>query len=306
MLKKIIFFLFALAVLQQSFGQELRAKVTVAAQQLGTQVNQNIFKTLEQQLGNLINNRAWTKDVFQQQERIQCTFFINIREAVDDNVYKGTLTVQAARPVFNSDYQSPIINFQDQDFTFKYIEYQPVEFNESRVAGSDALAANLTATIAYYVYIILGLDYDSFGLKEGATYFEQAQNIVTNAPDGRDIGGWKPFDGTRNRYWLATNLNNPKLNIIHDIFYNYYRTGLDMMYEDERTARDNMIKVLNQLKDFSQENPNTMVMQFFMQGKSEEWVGVFKKADPVKKSTATEVLVKIDAANASKYRQELK
>lgn len=306
MLKKIIFFLFSLTALQQGYGQELRAKVTVAAQQLGTQVNQNIFKTLEQQLGNLINNRAWTKDVFQQQERIQCTFFINIREAVDDNVFKGTLTVQAARPVFNSDYQSPIINFQDQDFTFKYIEHQPVEFNESRVAGSDALAANLTATLAYYVYIILGLDYDSFGLKEGSPYFEQAQNIVTNAPDGRDISGWKPFDGTRNRYWLATNLNNPKLNIIHDIFYNYYRTGLDMMYEDERTARDNMIKVLNQLKDFSQENPNTMVMQFFMQGKSEEWVGVFKKADPAKKSTATEVLVKIDAANASKYRQELK
>ncbi len=289
-----------------SGAQELQAKVTVLSQQIGTNVNKNAFTTLQTQLTNLLNNRKWTGDVFQAQEKIQCNFLLNLQSAEDDNTYKASLTVQAGRPVYNTTYQSQLVNFQDVDVTFKYIEYQPVEFNENRVGGTDPLTGNLTAVIAYYVYIILGLDYDSFQLKGGAQYFQKAQNIVTNAPEERNISGWKAFDGTRNRYWLANNVTNNKLNIIHDIFYAYYRMGLDNLYSNEMNARVNILNALSKLQDFNQQNPNTMILQFFMQNRSDELIGVFKKADPGTKARAREILSKIDVGNTTKYQTELK
>jgi len=287
-------------------AQELQAKVTVLAQQIGPTVNKNVFTTLQTQLTNLLNNRKWTSDVFQTQEKIQCNFLLNLQSVVDDNTYKGTLTVQAARPVFNSTYQSPLVNFQDADVTFKYVEYQAIEFNENRVSGNDPLAGNLTAIFAYYVYVILGLDYDSFGLKGGNEYFQKALNVVTNAPEGRNISGWKAFDGVRNRYWLANNVTNNKLNQIHDILYGYYRSGMDNMYSDQVNARVKVLDALSKLEDFNQENPNTMIMQFFLQNRSDEIIGVFKKADPVSKSKALDILSKIDIGNVTKYKNELK
>lgn len=287
-------------------AQELQAKVTVLSQQLGTNVNKNIFVTLQKQLTDFITNRKWTNDVFQAQERIPCNFLLNISSVVDDNTYKATLTVQAARPVYNSSYQSPLVNYQDADLTFKYIEYQPVEFNENRVSGNDPLVGNLTAVFAYYVYMILGLDYDSFGLKGGEQYFQKAENIVTNAPEERDISGWKAFDGTRNRYWLANNIVNSKYNIMHDIIYGYFRSGLDNLYNNEINARTSVLDNLKKLRDFNQQNPNTMILQFFLQGRSDELVGIFKKADPASKSSAREILTKLDVGNATKYQTELK
>jgi len=306
MLKKKLLLGILVVCALSSGAQELQAKVTVLSQQIGTNVNENAFATLQTQLTNLLNNRKWTGDVFQAQEKIQCNFLLNLQSAGDDNTYKASLTVQAGRPVYNTTYQSQLVNFQDVDVTFKYIEYQPVEFNENRVGGTDPLTGNLTAVIAYYVYIILGLDYDSFQLKGGAQYFQKAQNIVTNAPEERNISGWKAFDGTRNRYWLANNVTNNKLNIIHDIFYAYYRMGLDNLYSNEMNARVNILNALSKLQDFNQQNPNTMILQFFMQNRSDELIGVFKKADPGTKARAREILSKIDVGNTTKYQTELK
>ncbi len=306
MLKKKLLLGILVVCALSSGAQELQAKVTVLSQQIGTNVNKNAFTTLQTQLTNLLNNRKWTGDVFQAQEKIQCNFLLNLQSAGDDNTYKASLTVQAGRPVYNTTYQSQLVNFQDVDVTFKYIEYQPVEFNENRVGGTDPLTGNLTAVIAYYVYIILGLDYDSFQLKGGAQYFQKAQNIVTNAPEERNISGWKAFDGTRNRYWLANNVTNNKLNIIHDIFYAYYRMGLDNLYSNEMNARVNILNALSKLQDFNQQNPNTMILQFFMQNRSDELIGVFKKADPGTKARAREILSKIDVGNTTKYQTELK
>jgi hypothetical protein len=225
---------------------------------------------------------------------------------VETNVYKASLTIQAARPVYNSSYQSALINFQDPDVTFRYVEYQPVEFNESRVQGSDPLAGNLTATFAYYVNMILGLDYDSFGAKGGDPFFVKAQNIVNNAPESRNITGWKAFDGQRNRYWLMENLTNTRYNIVHDVIYRYYRQGLDNMYSDEVSARSNLIQALNQLQAMNQENPNTMIVQFLLQGKSQELIKIFKKGTPQEKVRAVELLQKLDVANASTYKEQIK
>lgn len=287
-------------------AQELQAKVTVLANQLPTSVNKQRFTTLATQLTNLINNRQWTKDQFNQQEKIECNFLINLNKSSDQDVFSGTLTVQAARPVFNSSYKSPMINFQDDNITFKYVEFQPVEFNESRVAGNDPLTANVTAVIAYYVYMILGFDYDSFSPKGGDPYFVAAQNIVNNAPETRGISGWQAFDGQRSRYWLANNMTNTRYNVINDIIYKYYRNGLDKMYEDAPTAQQNMLATLTQLQTFNRENPNTMVLQFFMQSRYSELSGMFKKASPDVRGKALQILAELDPSNADKYRNDLR
>lgn len=280
--------------------------MTVLANRVPTTVDKKIFQTLQTQLTNFINNRKWTGDAFQPTERIQCSFLLNIENVVETNVYQASLTIQAARPVYNSSYSTALINFQDADVTFRYVEYQPVEFNENRVQGTDPLASNLTATFAYYLNIILGLDYDSFSAKSGDVFFQKSQNIVNNAPENRGISGWKAFDGLRNRYWLTENLLNTRYNVVHDVIYNYYRQGLDNMYENENEARTQILNALIQLQAVNQENPNSMVVQFFMAGKSIELIRIFKKAAPPDRSRAIETLQKLDVANTSKYQQELK
>ncbi len=283
-------------------GQEIQARVSVNANQISSQVDKRIFQTLQGALANFINNRKWTNDNFQPGEKIQCNFLITLTKELGDNVYQGVLTVQAARPVYNSTYQSPIINFQDDNIAFRYVEFQPVEFNENRVQGNDPVASNLTALLAYYIYTILGFDYDSFSLRGGDPYFERAWNIVTNAPEGRDITGWKPFDGIRNRYYLAENLNSSRFALVHDAVYSYYRSGLDIFYENEDEARTGVMNSLNFLNTVNVENPNSMLLQFFFQGKSNELVKVFSKADPATKNRVKDMLMKLDVTNSSTYR----
>jgi hypothetical protein len=293
--------------MQYCTAQELRARVSVISNRVASNVDKKAFVTLQTALNNFINNRKWSTDNFGPAEKIDCSFLFNLEQAADDaNVYKASLTIQSARPVFNSSYVSPLINFQDDDITFKYVEFQQLEFNENRVSGTDALASNLTAVIAYYINLILALDYDSFSQRGGDVYFKKAQNIVNNAPEGRNITGWKPFDGTRNRYWLMENLLNSRYTLIHDAYYAYYRLGLDNMYENEVKARAEMLNVLSLLNTFNVENPNTMILQFFFQGKSEELVKLFSKASPSDKLKALEFLQKLDISNASKYSGELK
>ncbi len=305
-MRKLIFILILIPVFRISYAQELKANITVASNQVGNNVNQNVFRTLQTALNNFINTRKWTPDNFQPNERIECSFFLNLQPTGDLNVYNASLTIQAARPVFNTSYLSPIINFKDENITFKYVEFQQLEFNENRVSGSDALVSNLTAVIAYYSYMILGFDYDSFSLRGGDPYFQKAQNIVNNAPDGRNISGWKAFDGVRNRYWLVENMLNSRYTIMHDVYYNYYRLGMDKLYEDENAARVEVMNVLNLLNNFNTDNPNKMINQFFFQGKSTELIKIFSKAPQQDKARASELLQKMDITNAPKYKDELK
>jgi hypothetical protein len=218
-------------------------------------------------------------------------------------MYKGKLTVQAARPVHSTTYDSPIINFLDDDVVFRYQEFQPIEFNENRVQGNDPVAANLPAVLAYYVNIILGFDYGSFSLRGGDAYFKKAWNIVNNAPESRDITGWKSFENIRNRYWLAENLNNNRFALLHDALYSYYRSGMDLFYENENEGRNGIINSLNFLNTLNTDNPNSMIMQFFFQGKSAELVKVFSRANNDIKTRARDILTKIDVTNATAYKE---
>lgn len=287
-------------------AQELNARVTVVSNRVGNTVPKNTFVTLQTALHNFINTRKWSGEVYAAAEKIDCNFLLNLDQGDETNVFKATLTVQAARPVFNSSYLSPIINFQDDNILFKYVEFQQLDFNESRVTGTDALASNLTAVIAYYAHLIIAFDNASFAIKGGEAQFQKAQNIVNNAPDGRGISGWKAFDGVRNRYWLIENMLNSRYNIIHDIYYNYYRLGMDKLYEDEKTGRAELINALNLLNIFNTDNPNTMINQFFFLGKSTELINIFSKATPAEKARVREILPKLDITNASKYNDEIK
>ena len=284
-------------------GQEIQARLSVIVSKVSTQVDKKIFQTLQTSLINFLNSRRWTNDVFQPAEKIQCNFLLTIDEDKGNNVFKGKLTVQAARPIYNTTYDSPIMNFLDDNVTFRYVEFQPIEFNENRVQGNDPLAANLTAVLAYYVNIILGLDYDSFSMKGGDAYFQKAWNIVNNAPENSDIAGWKSYESLRNRYWLAENFNNNRFALVHDALYSYYRSGMDLFFENEDAGRTGILNCLNFLNTINNENPNSMALQFFFQGKSNEFVKVFSKGSAEQKNMARDLLTKLDITNVNAYKE---
>ncbi|MFI5193711.1 MAG: DUF4835 family protein [Chitinophagales bacterium] len=301
----LVWFIFFALGAGQVRSQELQANVTVLTNRIGSGVDKRIFQTLQTALYDFLNSRKWTNETFANGEKIACNFLLNLSGSQDNNTYSATLTVQAGRPIFNSSYQSPLINFMDESVSFRYIQFQSLDFNDNRVQGTDPVAANLTAIFAYYVYTILGLDFDSFGLRGGDPYFQKALNIVNNAPEGSSIAGWKPFDGVRNRYWLIENLTNTKYNPLHDAIYNYYRQGLDKMYDHENDARQSMLSALISLNDINTEFPNIMFMQFFFQGKGTEISNVFKKGTPDEKSRALDLLTRLDISNLNRYKQDL-
>ena len=287
-------------------AQEINAKVTVVAAQVGNTVDKRVFQNLQTALVAFINKRKWTTDVFEGNEKIECSFLLNLQSVVEPNVYKATLTIQAGRPIYNSTYLSPLVNFIDNEITFRYVEFQPIEFNENRISGAEPLTANLSALFAYYVYIVLGLDYDSYAPRGGDPFFQKANLIVNAAPEGRSISGWKPFDGQRNRYWLAENLQNTRYALVHDAIYTYYRQGMDKLIENENVAREQMLNGINMLNTLNTETPNLMIMPFFFQGKSDEIIKIYKKSDSQEKSRILDLFSRLDIANASKYRQDLK
>ncbi|HEX7847960.1 MAG TPA: DUF4835 family protein [Chitinophagaceae bacterium] len=303
MLRKFTVVAVLIIVANVADAQEIQARLTVMAQKISTQVDKKIFNTLQTTLTNFVNQRKWTSDAFTPTEKIQCNFLLNIDQSMGNNIYKASLTVQAARPIHSTTYESPLINYIDDNIVFRYQEFQPIEFNENRVQGNDPMAANLPAIFAYYVNLILGFDYGSFSLRGGDVYFQKAWNIVNNAPESGDITGWKSFESLRNRYWLAENLNNNRFALMHDALYAYYRSGLDVFYANEEDGRKGIMTCLNSLNSLNTENPNSMLLQFFFQGKSAELVKVFSRASNDMKSRARDILSKLDITNASSYKE---
>lgn len=301
-----ILFIILLLMGAQVTAQELRGRVTVISNRVGSNVNQKVFQSLQSALNDFVNTRNWTDDSYKTNEKIDCSFLLNVESSGETDVYKASLTIQSARPVFSASYLSPMINYQDNGIVFKYTQFQQLEFSETRVGGTDALASNLTAVFAYWINIILGFDYDSFSPRGGDPYFQKAQNIVNNSPEGRGISGWKAFDGARNRYWLVENLLNSRYTLFHDALYQYYRKGMDQMYKSEIGARNQVMQALNKLNTLDAENANTMIIPFFFQARSKELMGVFSQAGPSEKTQALAVLQKLDVPNATQYAEQLK
>lgn len=306
-MKKIVILVLLIQISFFTNAQEFLCKVNVNADQI-TGVDEKVFKTMEQSISDFVNTRKWTEDIFQPKEKIEIVFSIILSKKIDgvENGYMGRISIQSKRPVFNSTYSSTLVNYTDKDFAIKYIEFQPIEFNDNRVVTSDALISNLPATIAYYCYIALGLDYDSFSLKGGTDFYNKAQNIVNNAPDNKVIVGWKATESQRNRYWLADQLHNNRFEKMRTTFYQYHRFGMDMMSTDPESARNTINGLIPILKDVNQENPSSMLMQFFFTAKSEELQNFVAGSLVADKQKIVPMLSQLDVVNANKYVQLLK
>lgn len=277
-----------------TMAQELNCKVTVLTQRLQT-ADPKIFKTLETAIFEYMNNRKWTNDVFMPAERIECALLINITDDVGSNTYKATVSIQVARPGYNSTYNSPVLNHSDKEWVFEYVEFQPIVFNEN------SFNDNLSSLLGYYAYLIIGMDYDTYSLKGGTPYFNKAQTILNNVPGGDNNPGWRPFDSQRNRYWIIENLLNPRYDVMREVSYQYHRQGIDVMYENVVNGRQVVINCLQKMEKVATDFPNTMIFQMFFNAKREELIKMFSEASPNEKTTALNLLQKIDATNQDKY-----
>jgi hypothetical protein len=306
MFKKFVYIFFIGLFIDTSLpAQELAATITIQSNKVDNQVDAKLFPELQTQLKDFINQRKWSSDIFAAEEKIDCNFFITIESVVSPGVFDAKLSVVSNRPVYNAAYTSTLLNMQDANFTFKYQLAQPIEFNENRVQGSNPLEANLTATLAYYIYVILGLDYDSFALKAGVPYFEKALNIVNNAPEGAGITGWKSYDGRRNRYIFLDNFTKAGYDKIHGVIYNYYRDGLDAMSEKPEIARTALLNALMSFQEIHEASSNSMAVPILMQAKYTEIVGLFTPADKAMKKQLLTTMSAIDIANLNKYKEKL-
>jgi Domain of unknown function (DUF4835) len=274
-------------------AQELNCQVQVLSGQIQTS-DRKIFETLQQSLYEFINNRRWTADQYMQHERIECSMMINITERVSTDEFKATIQIQSRRPVFSTSYNSPLLNYIDKDFTFRYVEFQPLDFNETQFQN------NLISVVAYYTYIMLGFDYDSFSPQGGTPYFQKAQNIVNLAQNAVETG-WKAFEGTQNRYWLTEEILNVQFAPLRECMYTYHRKGLDLMSEKVAPARTQILEALKKLRKVNQDKPGSFSLQVFFLAKADEIINIFQQANPDEKSQVIALLSEIDPANNSKY-----
>ena len=282
---------------QKATAQELNAQVVIQTPKLNL-TDPQVFNTLENDLREFINNRKWTDDVYKGEERIECSFLITITEEVGASTFKASTTIQANRPVYNAAYSSPIFNHQDKTWEFDYAQYQPLEYNEN------ANLSELTSLVAYYVYIILGIDGDTFQPNGGTDHFLQAQNIVNNSQNTK-IKGWKAFDGTRNRYWLVNNFLDTKLKTFRKAYYDYHRKGLDMMYDNVLSAASSMSNAIDIISKLRNNNSNAMLFDIFNNAKSVEIISLFSlnKIPPPVRMKAVNGMTNIDPANSQKYQK---
>lgn len=289
-----------------SRGQELNAHVTVLSNKIRG-VDPSVFRGLEKAVQDFLNNRQWTGQAYAPSERIECNVLLDLQTRVNDDIYVGALTVQSSRPVYDASYTTNLLNFKDKDLSFKYDPFQPLDYSDTRVSGNDAMVSNLTATLAFYAYIMIGLDQDSFAPNGGLGTFKKAQNVMTNAPsNSANISGWKAFESTRNRYWLIENLLNTRYKSIHDVLYEYHLKGLDVMYQDPVAGRKAIMDGLHKLNALYTDNPTIMILQVFFDAKSTELAGIFSKAPGPEKLEALNLLQKLDPGHSTVYRENLK
>ena len=277
-------------------AQELNATVRITAPKLQT-TDPQVFKTMEQAILDFMNNTRWDLNDYESEERIECAFQINILEELSSNVFKADIAFQAVRPVYSSDYKSPLVSHVDKNVIITYEEYQPIQ--ESRDVFND----NLSSVLTFYAYTILGYDNDSFSSLGGDPYFQIAQSIITNIPPGilEADKGWSSLNNRNNRFWIIENMLSPKMREYRIAMYQYHRHGLDYMAGDVAKAQTAMLEALTDVDKVRGSYPNSMVLRMFANTKSDEVIEVFKATDRTTKNTIYQVMRKVDVANASKY-----
>jgi hypothetical protein len=280
-------------------SQELNCNVQVSAQKVQGS-NRQVFENMQRDIYEFMNNTVWSNHVYSYAERIDCNILININDQISADEFNGTIQVQLRRPIFNTTYNSTVLNFIDNNFRFRYVEFQPLEFDPSTHRSS------LVSVLAYYAYIILGFDYDSFSPKGGTDFFRIAEKIVTNAQNAAEPG-WKPYDGSRNRnrYWLVKNILDDEYSEIRQFIYDYNINGLDRMESRTSEARTNMVESLRLVQDVYRRKPDPFMylIQVIVDAKSDELVNIFSESFPEEKSRIVQILTEIDPANKTKYEK---
>ncbi len=287
-------FLLLLLTVPFTRAQELNATVKVIAPKLRN-TDPKVFKTLEQALSEFLNGQKWTNDQFEDDERIKCNFQLTIQEELSNNRFKAELAVKSFRPIYNSDQETVLFSHLDKDLTFTYQEFQPIQYVR------DNYTDELSHTFAFYVYTILGLDYDSFAPKGGTPFFQELQSIVNVAP--RSADGWVDDSKKRNRFQIMKSLTDPRAMPFHDAMYEYHRLGLDVMAEDVTGGRAKILDALRKIDRVYADYREAFILQIFVNSKTNELVEIFKPAPANEKSAFVNIFTKIDASRAHVFRR---
>ena len=294
---KIRIFLFLLLLGNVLSAQELRATVKVLSPEVQA-TNKDIFQALETSLDNFLNGNSWTDYKYADEERIECSFILTVK-SLNGNKFDATLQVQYSRPIYGSKYSSPVLNILDKDVVFSYRENEPIDFQQN------SYTTNLSSILAFYAYTIIGADRTTFKANGGDAEFAIAQSIVTTAQSGGGASGWKSFDGTKNRFWIADQLNSPVFEPVKECWYLYHRQGLDLMYkvENHEQALSTMSTALQKLQEPNQKRPNSWLLNIFFDAKHEEIVNVFSTASSLGIDTKNlqSTLENIDQTHSSEY-----
>lgn len=290
-MKKIVNFIFVLF-----FGfaqaQQLNCTVKVNAEKV-TNANTQIFKTLETAISEFVNKTDWTGEVYKQNERINSSMIINV-SGYDSNQFNATIQVQSSRTIFNSTYSSPVFNFNDKDFSFRYLEFEALNFNPS------SFESNLVSVLSFYSYMIIGIDGDTFALKGGDKGFEAAQEIASVAQQS-GAKGWSQTDGNQNRYFLINDILSPTFSPFREAMYQYHMGALDTMNENLKSSKENIITAINTISKLYSVRPNALLTRVFFDAKADEIVSIFSGGPSISITELMDTLGRISPLNSSKW-----
>lgn len=277
-------------------AQELKAEVTVSTPKL-QETDPNVFKTLERDLREFLNQERWTQDEYKPHERIECNFQVNISNELGGNTFQADIAIKAIRPVYGSEYKTVLINHVDRDLIFTYQEFQPIE------NGTELFKDNLSAAFSYYVHLILGLDAESFVLGGGDEEFQKAQAIINQVPPNisDQDKGWSSPGRKTTRYWIMENLLNARFKSFNEAWYNYHRKSLDILHSNPGLAMNTMLEALREVDKTNTAYPTSIGVIMFMTAKSDEIVEIFKNGDRTQKSAVYEIMRRLDPSNSQKY-----
>ena len=292
--------LFAITLLLPviSRAQDLNCDVIINADQIQT-TDRNVFQDMETTLENFMNGRDWTPDEFRVEERIKCSLSITLIEMPTIGSFKATVQIRSSRPVYNTNYESIALNFADRDWAFTYVESMPLNFNQN------SYTSNLTSMLAFYAYVILGLDYDSFSDLGGDSFYQIAQVIVNNAAQS-GFPGWSALESTRSRFALIDDITNQQMQALRSGLYKYHRLGLDLFEQDPETTRANVIEVLESIRVIKSRYPSSIFVISFFDAKTDELVNIFDQASMQEKRKAYNLLVELNPNKTDLYSKIIK
>lgn len=276
-------------------SQELNCVVFINHAEIGVS-NKKIFDTMQNDIFEYMNNTKWTNSAYKNYERIDCSITINILEALSTNSFRGSIQLKVSRPVFNATYKTSILNFNDNNVSFTYEEFQPLVYNENN------FESNLVSILTFYAYTILGYQADTFGFKGGEEFFKQAESVVNVAQQGGGVG-WNRIDGNYTRYQLNENLLSPVYEQYRKTMYEYHILGLDRMVDNTRDAKEVMSKSISDLQNLYNDRPNTFLIRVFFDTKGDEIVDVFADGPRIDTSRLREVLGRIYPAFDEKWKE---